>query len=312
VQSRGTLNSEHSRHDRLLVARYAAGDSYPTERDQAERLVTGCDECAALSADIQLISTRTSHLTPVRRPRDFRISPEQAQQLRGSWLDRMLRGLAAPGWTVVRPLAGAALAIGMVLVVIGALPLNNFGSGADAQAGAPAPAADSLAGMPTPPLVAATPSQTQSETQPTDAPGYYVVQSPSAPGAGQTASSPEMSSLTPDPNVAAGSPPPPPATDVKALESPGATAAPETNPTSSAQTSAPSLPGQDLGVTSKGPPPPDSRVTASGQTTVGTTSQTTLDRNALINAGLLLGFLALLVLGIVWGLRSRYSDPLAR
>ncbi len=144
VHSRGTLNSDHRRHDRLLVTRFAAGDSYPAEKSEAESLVAGCSDCAQLAADIRLLSQRTGELTVPRRPRDFRISAEQAAKLHGSWFDRLMRGLAAPGWgSALRPVAGAAFALGLMLVVVGALPLG---------AASPTPESDragSGAGVPT-------------------------------------------------------------------------------------------------------------------------------------------------------------------
>src|SRR5688572_16142558 len=126
VHSRGTLNSDHRRHDRLLVTRFAAGDSYPSDEAEAQALVAGCSDCAELAADIRLLSMRAHELTAPRRPRDFRISAEQAERLRGNWFERFMRGLAAPGWgTALRPMAGAAMAIGLMLVVIGSLPLGK-------------------------------------------------------------------------------------------------------------------------------------------------------------------------------------------
>ena len=118
MQSRGNLSSEHDRHDRLLVARYAAGDAYESEIVEAKDLVDNCDGCAALAADIRLISAKTAELPAATRPRDFRITPEQAEKLRGSWFDRLMRGFSSPGWSVVRPVAAASLAIGMVLIVV--------------------------------------------------------------------------------------------------------------------------------------------------------------------------------------------------
>jgi hypothetical protein len=129
------LSSDHRRHDRLLVARLAAGDSYPSEAAAAESLVAGCSECAELAADIRLLSRRTGELRTPRRPRDFRISAEQADRLRGSWFERLMRGIAAPGWgTVLRPVAGAAFALGLMLMVVGALP---FGAAAPTDQRAP-------------------------------------------------------------------------------------------------------------------------------------------------------------------------------
>ena len=115
--------AEHARHDRLLVARYGAGDAYPAELDEARQLVTRCAECARLAADIEVLRASTAALPVPRRPRDFRLTAEQADSLRGSAVSRWLRRLAAPGLAPIRPLAGAALSVGLLLVVAGvALP----------------------------------------------------------------------------------------------------------------------------------------------------------------------------------------------
>ena len=115
--------SDHARHDRLLVARLAADDAYPSELADARALVEDCSHCAELSADIRLLRAAASELPAPRRPRDFRLTPEQADALRGSALDRLLRRIAGPGLGPLRPVAGVALSLGLALAVVGtALP----------------------------------------------------------------------------------------------------------------------------------------------------------------------------------------------
>jgi hypothetical protein len=117
--------TDHARHDHLLVTRYAAADAYAGEVEQARALVESCAECAALAADIRLLSTATARLPAPRRRRDFRLAPEQAEALRGSFLERLLRRLAAPGLAPLRPVAGVALSLGILLAVVGAgLPMG--------------------------------------------------------------------------------------------------------------------------------------------------------------------------------------------
>ncbi len=122
VHNRRSMNSEHRRHDRLLVARFAADDSYPGEFEAAQALVAGCAECAALVDDIRLLSVAVAAVPTPRRPRDFRLTAEQAERLRGSWLERLMRRLAAPSSAMLRPVAGVAMSIGLVLAVVGAMP----------------------------------------------------------------------------------------------------------------------------------------------------------------------------------------------
>src|SRR6187549_2020 len=106
------MRTEHRKHDRLLVTRFAMDDAYPSERDEARLLVQSCPDCAALAADIRQISNATGQIPVPARTRDFTISAEKAEELRGSRLSRWLRGFAAPGWGMaLRPVAGVALSI---------------------------------------------------------------------------------------------------------------------------------------------------------------------------------------------------------
>jgi len=319
------LNPAHSSHDALLVARYAAGDAYPGEAAQARQLVNKCAQCAELAADIRTISARTSELRAAKRPRDFRITAEQAEQLRGSWLDRLLRGFAAPGWTVVRPLAGAALAIALVVVVIGALPLSNLARGSVPEAangtttqvaagqGSPqnvfdAPTANDSgavkpqnddASAPPPAASAASvdmsASQTPAAAQATGAgeilgPGEAIASNEpvTVPGPNTAAASPQ---IAPEPTM-----PVPP----KSVDTPRAAA-------SEAPSGVVVVPPAFVVPSS----PPEALVLG-GHVLVSADHQSTIDRTALVAGGLIIGFLALMALVAVWLIRRRYSDPLIR
>ncbi len=140
--NRSLTRSEHRRHDRLLVTRFAMDDAYPTERDEARTLLESCAECAALAADVRLIANSISRIPVAPRPRDFMINAEQAEQLRGSRLARWLRALATPGWATLRPVASVALSIGLVMAVVGAglpgtLPAAEFKDDTTNQVAAP-------------------------------------------------------------------------------------------------------------------------------------------------------------------------------
>ncbi len=113
-------SSDHAGHDRWLVVRAATDPAGLTsaETSEARALLAACSECAALSADLGVISHATATSVVPARPRDFRLTPEQAAAARGGVLDRLRRWLGSPGTFAVRPLAGAALAIGLLLVVV--------------------------------------------------------------------------------------------------------------------------------------------------------------------------------------------------
>lgn len=118
-----SLSAEHRRHDRLLVARFAVGDAGFGQDHEARDLVRRCSECAALAADISAISGTVAKLPVAPRPRDFRLTTEQAAQLRGSGLERWLRTITGSGWATLRPVAAVALSIGLVMSLVGVLPI---------------------------------------------------------------------------------------------------------------------------------------------------------------------------------------------
>ena len=147
-----SLSAEHRRHDRLLVARFAVGDAGFGQDHEAAGLVRRCSECAALAADIKAISGSVAKLPATPRPRDFRLTTEQAANLRGSRLDRWLRTITGSGWATVRPLAAVALSVGLVMSVVGVLP--GLGAAAPVPLGAAqgpvAPGQPSPTGQPAP------------------------------------------------------------------------------------------------------------------------------------------------------------------
>ncbi len=143
--------ADHDSHDRLLMVRLASDDITRAERPAAEALRSACDECAALIDDVRRIARVTAILPAPRRPRDFRLSAEEARQARGSVLRRFMERLSAPGMGVLQPLGAAAVAIGFVMVVVGmGLPAMGGASPAsnhafDASPGAAASAQDQAA-----------------------------------------------------------------------------------------------------------------------------------------------------------------------
>lgn len=121
--------SEHAGHDQLLMARLAGDDLDASERSTAEALRSACPECRQLHDDLRTLIRATADLPTPRRHRDFRLSPQQAARLRGSWLDRAMERLAAPSLGLLQPLAGAAMALGLTLLVVNALPFSQGSAG---------------------------------------------------------------------------------------------------------------------------------------------------------------------------------------
>jgi hypothetical protein len=125
---------EHADHDPLLVARLAGDDLAAPERAAVERWLASCDPCRELHADLLVLARATADLPVPRRTRDFRLSPEQARSSQGSWLQRLAAGLALPRLAVLQPLAGAAMALGLFLVVLSGMPQAGAGGAPTLQA----------------------------------------------------------------------------------------------------------------------------------------------------------------------------------
>jgi len=123
--------ADHQSHERLLLIRLAADDLSSAERPAAEALRAGCAECADLARDVDMIAHATARLPAPSRPRDFRMSPEQARMAHGTFIGRILERLAAPRLGILQPLGAAAVAIGFVLVVVG-LGLPGMGGASSA------------------------------------------------------------------------------------------------------------------------------------------------------------------------------------
>jgi hypothetical protein len=121
MPSHPTSAAGHERHDPFLVSRLATDDHLePDERSLAAALVSGCPDCRELEADLRSISRAVAAERVPARPRDFRLAPLDAARLRGGFGDRLLARLRVPDLAHLRPLAGSALALGLLLVVVGA------------------------------------------------------------------------------------------------------------------------------------------------------------------------------------------------
>ena len=74
--------TSHAAHDELLIARLFGDDVDDSERAAALDQMAGCDECAALFADLGSIRTATAALGAPARPRDFSLTEKDAARLR--------------------------------------------------------------------------------------------------------------------------------------------------------------------------------------------------------------------------------------
>jgi hypothetical protein len=269
------MRSEHRRHDQLLVTRFAMDDAYPSETGEARQLIDSCAECAALAADIRALSTSMSQLPDARRTRDFTITAEKADELRGSRISRWMRGLATPKFGLLRPVAGVALSIGLVMAIVGVAmpgtaPAGENTSGAALIASATdnsAPAAqDPDAGAPEPGA---------------GAPEFPVPETPAL------AAPPEVFPLA---SAAGGSTDIP--DDVRVEEA------------------SPDPASEQLNQAYVQPSPGTGKIAEGNEFAAATPADTS--RNILLYAGLAIAAISVLLLALAWFARRYFADPLLR
>ena len=112
----------HLGHDELLVAALAAGDLAADELEPAEALVAECGECAALAADLRVISQAIAAVPARPRPRDFFLGPADAARLQPQGLRRLAAAIAAPRRQLARPLAGGLMMLGFAGLLVAGFP----------------------------------------------------------------------------------------------------------------------------------------------------------------------------------------------
>ncbi len=119
----------HATHDPLAIAAYAAGDATGGELTAASALVATCEACAALHHDLRAIALALPATTaPAPRPRDFRLTPDQAASLTPTGWRRLLAPFAGPSFGFAKPLGTGLATLGLTgILVAGAsgIPLGG-------------------------------------------------------------------------------------------------------------------------------------------------------------------------------------------
>jgi hypothetical protein len=320
VHDRLPTQPEHRRHDQVLVGRFATGDALPSEADNARALIASCPDCAALATDMSAIVSQMRQLPTPPRPRDFRISVEQAERLRGSVLQRLLRTLAGPGWATLRPAAGVAMSIGLVLAVVGAgMPaiLPAAAPGMQPFKGSPGDMVTPAAGAPSDNRTAVEATSAvpvgAGATAPPPVVGTPLV--PPVPSPVNAQGTPEYNQQT-NPDSAPPTPPTPGGIAVEVTHGPSSVPTPSTpgtrpQPSQPISTAEPSASPQADANLQQPPAQPGPGDFGSKQlTTAAPVSDTT--RSLFIDSGLGIALVGLAVLLLVIIARRRYSDPLLR
>ena len=132
-----TSSEPHARHDRHLVAALAAGDLEPIARTEAEALVSTCDDCAELFADLKLIAAATAALPDVPRTRDFRITAADAARLRPRGWRALVDAIGGARAGFTRPLAAGLTTLGLVGLLVTTIPGALSGQAGASSSAAP-------------------------------------------------------------------------------------------------------------------------------------------------------------------------------
>jgi hypothetical protein len=109
-------------HDETLIVRLAAADLDGESADVARARVSACPACAELLADIRAIAAATAALPAPRRSNDFRLTEADAARLRPIGWRRLLGLVNGPSLAFIRPLATGLATLGIVGLLVAALP----------------------------------------------------------------------------------------------------------------------------------------------------------------------------------------------
>ncbi len=124
------VSPNHSVHDELLIAAFAAGDLQGSEETTAAELVASCRTCARLADDLAVIRLAVASLPAVRRRRDFTLSAADAARLRPRSWRRFLVPLAGPRLAFMQPMAAGLATIGLAGLLFATIPaLSGAGIG---------------------------------------------------------------------------------------------------------------------------------------------------------------------------------------
>jgi hypothetical protein len=302
--------SEHDLHERLLVVRFATNDELePDEIARARALVASCPGCAALASDVKAISRATASSMTPSRPRDFRLTPEQAAAAHGSRIRGWLAALTSPGMGMLRPLAGVAVALGLLLVVAGG-GLPGFGGATNIRTGSTSGAPvdtsrETAATSPETPVVAAASPAASADSGPSVPPPLSATQGTTMPTVPTDAALPGR---TPRPN---------PETDKTPQESEASGQVYQAATTTPSEPPSPSEPpkvGLAAGATTQPTPAPAAAQPTSAPVAAPAAPVESPPNGGspLALLGLLLGIVGLAVLALAWVARRVTKDPLLR
>lgn len=114
--------SMHSTHDRLLIAGFVDRSVTDAERARAEEQLAACQECEQLYDDLVALSAATRALRVPARPRDFTLTPVDAERLRARGWRRLFSAIGSSRDVFSRPLALGLTTIGLAGLLVATIP----------------------------------------------------------------------------------------------------------------------------------------------------------------------------------------------
>ena len=114
--------ARHATHDRELVAALIDRELTGSERERARALVDACTACATLHDDLRTLAVAARDLPVPARPRDFMLSPADAERLRPTLIRRLLGAIGTSRDAVSRPLAMGLTTLGLAGLLVATVP----------------------------------------------------------------------------------------------------------------------------------------------------------------------------------------------
>jgi hypothetical protein len=129
-------NADHDRHDQLLIASLLDRSTGGEDRDRGEALVATCADCAALHADLILLHEAARAVPTPPRQRDYRLSTEDAAQLRRTGWRQVVAAFGSTRDAFSRPLAIGLTTLGLAGLLAASIP-GVLSGGAGSTAAVP-------------------------------------------------------------------------------------------------------------------------------------------------------------------------------
>ncbi len=128
----------HKTHDPERIAAAVGGALEEPERREIDAWLASCSACAELHADLMAIASAERALPTPARPRDFRLSPADAQRLRPHGWRAILAAIGSSRDAFTKPLAVGLTTLGIVGLLVGTVPLGMGGAATLSTVGAAA------------------------------------------------------------------------------------------------------------------------------------------------------------------------------